>query len=309
MGVVTLPLEIVRDTTQKSAEQARLWCRQLEEGNILLFPQTPVALENAEDTQFLLGLEQSRSVLHKNLAYQSATDRIVGANLCSANSAAHARLRAILRSYSQRVTEFLVGFLIPYQARWQVDYTSFRPTEEQGRNLPLRKRNDLLHTDAFPTRPTQGARILRFFQNIHPTRPREWIVGEPFRALVPQFIPASIALPRAESVQMQKMRKTICRAGMGRAIPALQRSPYDRFMLRFHNFLKENSGYQSQGARAAISFPPGSSWMIYTDTVPHAVLSGQYALEQTFLVAPQAMVAPEHAPLSVLESLVGQRLV
>ncbi len=309
MGLVTLPLEIARETTRKSTEQARLWCKQLEEGNILLFPQAPIALETAEDLQFLLGLEQSRSVLHKNLAYQSATDRIVGANLCSANSAAHARLRGILRSYSQQVTEFLTKFLTPYQSHWQVDYTSFRAIEEQGRHLPLRKRNDLLHIDAFPTRPTQGARILRFFQNIHPTRPREWIIGEPFRALAPQFAPTHIALPRPESAWMQRSRNAACRSGMGKAIPALQRSSYDRFMLRFHNFLKENSVYQSQGARTAISFPPGSSWMIYTDTVPHAVLSGQYALEQTFLVAPQAMVAPEHSPLAVLESLVGQRLL
>jgi hypothetical protein len=39
------------------------------------------------------------------------------------------------------------------------------------------------------------------------------------------------------------------------------------------------------------------------------VLSGQYALEQTFLVAPEAMVAPQHAPLSILEELTGAKLV
>jgi hypothetical protein len=49
--------------------------------------------------------------------------------------------------------------------------------------------------------------------------------------------------------------------------------------------------------------------MVYTDTVPHAVLAGQYALEQTFLVAHEAMVAPEHSPLSVLQSLAGAKLV
>ena len=49
--------------------------------------------------------------------------------------------------------------------------------------------------------------------------------------------------------------------------------------------------------------------MVYTDMVPHAVLSGQYALEQTYLVAPEAMVAPEHAPLTVLQELTGTRLI
>jgi len=49
--------------------------------------------------------------------------------------------------------------------------------------------------------------------------------------------------------------------------------------------------------------------MVYTDMVPHAVLCGQYALEQTFLVSPEAMVAPQHAPLTVLEELAGARLL
>jgi hypothetical protein len=48
--------------------------------------------------------------------------------------------------------------------------------------------------------------------------------------------------------------------------------------------------------------------MVYTDTVPHAVLTGQYALEQTFLVAPEAMVAPANSPLAVLESMAGAQL-
>jgi hypothetical protein len=49
--------------------------------------------------------------------------------------------------------------------------------------------------------------------------------------------------------------------------------------------------------------------MVYTDTVPHAVLAGQYALEQTFLVSPDALVAPEHSPLKVLESIAGAKLI
>jgi hypothetical protein len=56
-------------------------------------------------------------------------------------------------------------------------------------------------------------------------------------------------------------------------------------------------------------FAPGSSWMVYTETVPHAVLAGQYALEQTFLVDPVAMVVPESAPVRVLEQMAGTRLV
>jgi hypothetical protein len=57
-----------------------------------------------------------------------------------------------------------------------------------------------------------------------------------------------------------------------------------------------------------VKFVPGSSWMVYTETVPHAVLGGQYALEQTFLVDPSAMVTPESAPIAILEKMSGTRL-
>jgi len=56
--------------------------------------------------------------------------------------------------------------------------------------MPLHRRNDLLHTDAFPTRPTRGRRILRLFHNIHPSRMRDRILGAPFSRIVEEFAPA-----------------------------------------------------------------------------------------------------------------------
>jgi hypothetical protein len=38
------------------------------------------------------------------------------------------------------------------------------------------------------------------------------------------------------------------------------------------------------------------------------VLAGQYALEQTFLVDPNAMVTPDSAPIAILERMTGARL-
>ncbi len=309
MGMVTIPPEAcLPQSHEPSAEQANAWCRKLEEGNILFFPKTPIALADG-DLRFLLTLQQTSSGLHKNLAYKPLRDEVSGADMKGADAAAGERLHRILREYSHRVTEFLESFLSPYQSRWQLDYGSFRPQEEQGRDLPLRRRNDLMHTDAFPTRPTHGARILRFFNNLHPSKTRDWITGEPFGDLVPQFAPQQIALPREQSTLTRVTMAAACNLGLGRVLPALKRSPYDDFMMRFHNFLKENATYQAQGKREAWSFPPGSSWMVYTDMVPHAVLAGQYALEQTYLVSPEAMVAPEYAPLNVLQTLTGQQLV
>ena len=288
--------------------QARTWCQRLETGDILYFPQTPISLK-PEEVAFLLGQQQTGSTLHKNIAYKPNLDRVSGLDAGSAGALELKQLQAIMRHYSQDVSRFLTGFLSPYQGRWQLDYASFRPQEEEGRDLPLRRRNDLLHTDAFPTRPTRGARILRFFNNIHPTRSRDWVVGDPFSVLAPQYAPREIALPAPANPAGRAMRSLASISGLGHAIPSLKRSPYDEFMMRFHNFLKENASFQAECRKEYLQFPPGSSWMVYTDMVPHAVLSGQYALEQTFLVEHEVMVSPELSPLSVLQEMTHSALV
>lgn len=303
MAVVTIASSGLLPTP----EESRAFCAQLESGDILYFPETPVPLA-AEDASFLLGQQQTDSSLHKNIAYKPNIDRLSGVDTKTADPAAVARLQQIMRSYSTSVVQFLARFLSPYQQHWKLDYASFRPQEEQNRDLPLRRRNDLLHTDAFPTRPTYGARILRFFNNINPTRTRDWIVSDPFAATVRQFAPHQIA-PHPGSA-LSRAGKAAGRAlGLGGAIPSLKRSPYDDFMMRFHNFLKENPRFQSDCPKYPFQFPPGSSWMVYTDTVPHAVLAGQYALEQTFLVRPEAMVRPEISPLKLLEEIAQAPLV
>jgi hypothetical protein len=305
MALVTISRE---DLSRPISEaQARAWCEQLEAGDILYFPETPVPIP-PDDLAFLLGQQQADSSLHKNIAYKPNIDKLSGVDTKTADAAAVRRLQRVMRDYSQHVVEFLTGFLSPYHAKWRLDYASFRPQEEQGRDLPHRRRNDLLHTDAFPTRPTYGARILRFFNNIHPTRTRDWIVSDPFATVVKQFAPNQIA-PTPDT-SLSRAAKGLGRAvGLSAAIPSIKRSPYDEFMMRFHNFLKENARFQSECAKYPWQFPAGSSWMVYTDTVPHAVLAGQYALEQTLLVEPDALVAPEISPLKVLEKMAGTALV
>jgi hypothetical protein len=304
MALITIAPVVALEPVEES--QARGWCERLEAGDILYFPQSPISFPPG-DRSFLLGQQQTGSTLHKNIAYKPNLDSVSG--LDDASPASEAQLQAIMRRYSQEVTRFLSGFLSPYQGRWQLDYASFRPQEEEGRDLPLRRRNDLLHTDAFPTRPTRGARILRFFNNIHPTRTRDWVVSDPFPVLARLYAPEQISLPASGSSASRALRSIANTAGLGRAIPSLKRSPYDDFMMRFHNFLKENASFQAECRKEYLQFPPGSSWMVYTDMVPHAVLSGQYALEQTFLVEHQAMVAPEFSPLSVLQAMTHSALV
>jgi hypothetical protein len=301
MALITIDLE--RLPTHSLA-----WCQQLEAGDILYFPKTPIAIPQ-EDLSFLLGQQQTGSALHKNIAYKPKLDAVSGLDASGAGSEQVSQLKAVMRRYSNDVARFLARFLAPYEERWQLDYASFRPQEEEGRDLPLRRRNDLLHTDAFPTRPTRGARILRFFNNIHPARSRDWVVTDSFNQLVPRYAPQQIALPAPGNAAGRALRSLARASGLGAAIPSLKRSPYDDFMMRFHNFLKENAQFQAECPKQYLQFPAGSSWMVYTDMVPHAVLCGQYALEQTFLVEHGAMVAPQTSPLSVLQAMTHAALV
>jgi hypothetical protein len=290
-----------------ASELVRSWIARLEAGEVIYFPQTPVPIPR-EDLQFLLGQQQAESRLHKNIAYKPGIDRLSGVDDKSADAAEVERMQAVMRRYSTSVAEFLAAFLAPYQQRWTLDYASYRPIEEQGRNLATRKRNDLLHTDAFPTRPTRGARILRFFHNIHPTRTRDWVLGEPFARVVGEFVPGKIAMPHADGALARTGKKLAQAVGLAALVPQWKRTSYDAFMMDLHNTMKEDERFQRECRKESFQFPAGSSWMVYTETVPHSVQAGQYALEQTFLVRPEAMVNSASSPLAILEKMAGARL-
>ena len=307
MPLYTIPLNALSEAAPDRDDRIRNWCAQLEGGGVLYFPQTPVSIP-PDDLEFLLAQRQTSSSLHKNIAYKPDRDKLSGVNEKSASATELQHMHAIMRRYSRSIEEFLTGFLAPYQRRWRLDYASFRPLEEKGRDLPVRRRNDLLHTDAFPTRPTYGWRILRFFHNIHPDRTRDWVIGEPFGNVVGSFTPSKLPIPHAESPLARTGRQIAKSTGLASLVPQWKRGPYDEFMMRLHNTMKEDSAFQTSCKREEVRFAPGSSWMVYTETVPHAVLAGQYALEQTFLVDPAAMVTRESAPIAILEKMAGAAL-
>ena len=294
--------------TASGSSQLRAWCADLEAGGVLYFPETPLPI-SAEDLEVLLGQQQTESKLHKNIAYKPRTGELTGIDAKTSPAATVSQLHDIMQRYSQSVERFLTRFLAAYKQRWVLDYASYRPLEEKGRDLKLRRRNDLLHTDAFPTRPTRGWRILRFFHNIHPTRTRDWVIGEPFPKVVGNFTPGTLAVPHGDNIFSRGGRQFANATGLARLVPQWKRTPYDEFMMQLHNAMKENAEFQQSCVKEHVEFAPRSSWMVYTETVPHAVLAGQYALEQTFLVDPAAMVTPDSAPVAVLEKMAGARLV
>src|SRR5438270_4058611 len=296
--------DALRAGAQPTAEAARRYCAQLEAGDILFIAGMPFEIPKA-DLEFLLGQRQSGGSLHKNIAYRASEDRITG--FAEDNAGDSAELLRIMREYSRNATATMAKILSPYQQRWKLDYASYRPLEEENRDLSLHKRNDLLHTDAFPSRPTNGDRILRFFTNINPAEPRKWMTTTPFDGLAQQFAgDHGCPLPKTSAFAggVLKMKKALLELGL----PVTPRSPYDDFMLRFHNFLKENAAFQKDCPKEYFDFPPNTCWMVYTDMTGHAVLSGRYALEQTYIVNKDAMVTPEKAPVRVLERLVGAGL-
>ncbi|MGC1912794.1 MAG: Kdo hydroxylase family protein, partial [Candidatus Acidiferrales bacterium] len=198
-------------------------------------------------------------------------------------------------------------FLAPYASRWVVDFASFRPLEEQDRNLPLHKRNDLLHVDAFPSRPTRGGRILRVFTNLNPAKPRVWNTTEGFAGLAHRYAETAGLREIAEDDGL--LARTVQNWGAKLGFRGMGRTPYDMFMLRFHDYLKENTAFQADCEKIRLEFPPLTTWIVFTDGVAHAALSGQYALEQTMLIPPGALVAPQVAPYRILESIAGRALV
>lgn len=286
---------------------ARHYCRELESGRVLFFQSPPFDLPD-DDQHFLVVQDQADSRLHKNISYRPANGELRG--FASATETHARQMHSIMRRYSQAVTNFLSRFLLPYAAHWSLDYASFRPFEEDGRDLPLHKRNDLLHVDAFPSRPVGGNRILRVFTNVNPTHARVWLTTNNFADLAARFAARAgltTIAGRAASPAYIARRKLV--RGLRRAgLPLADRSPYDDFMLRFHDFLKESSDFQEHTPKIRMDFPPLSTWMVFTDAVPHAVLSGRAALEQTFIVPFEAMLDPKQAPISVLENLCGHRL-
>jgi hypothetical protein len=129
-------------------DHGRRCCAHLEEGNILFFEKTPFELPQ-DEVQFLRGQKQSEAGYHKNIAYRPLSDRLTG--WAQGRNSDKEWLRAIMQRYSQRVVRFTQHLLPPYSGSLAVDFASFRPQQEAGRQIRLRARNDLLHVDSFPT--------------------------------------------------------------------------------------------------------------------------------------------------------------
>jgi len=262
----------------------------LESGAVLFFPNLAFVLSEAEKRFLDASVSDGKA---KNISL----DHTTGTMQASALTGEAAReLAAMMERFGSLATG-LVHELLPYR-NVERARTSFRPVQVKDRHYSKISDDRLLHIDAFPSRPMRGRRILRFFTNVAPHGARHWRVGQPFEDFARIFLPGVGPHLPGKSWLYDKLGVT-----RGR------RSLYDELMLSLHDAGKLDENFQKNSPQQSIDFPPGSSWLVFTDQVLHAALGGEFALEQTFHLDIREMAEPARAPVKVLERLSGRPLV
>ena len=232
---------------------------RLERGEVVVYPSCPFALPAGEAHEFLLD-QRLASRAHKNVSYDPHAGKAHGFLRHSPGQAD--RLTSVLADFARHATAWLSGQLPQYAVAWKLDRVSYRPVEEATRKARLKARNDLLHVDAFPSRPSQGWRILRLFANVNPAQDRVWATTYPFAELLARY-GAAAGLPDG-SVPLKSRLLQVFRPGNPR------RSAYDEFMLRFHDWLKASAQVQEHDPKTVWRFAPGSAWLHVSVMASHA---------------------------------------
>ncbi len=279
----------------------------LERGSIVYFPESPVQLPSEEDLSFLRQ-ELPKILKLKNLSYHHEVGRTPG--LDGVDAELVERVNRILVAVSDNITEFICNTAPRLTDNWTIGTCSFRPIEEKGRNLKPHSSNELVHIDAGAYGATNGDRILRFFINVNPLADRVWATKGSFSDLYAIYgKQANLGSSNAGRGYLSRgpldhirtgLINFLVKAGLP-AVEVLDSSPYDRVMRKFHNFMKDTPSFQQdKHGYEEYRFPPFSAWMVFTDTVSHASLSGQYAFVLTSIVRLENCRIPELAPINVL---------
>lgn len=273
------------------ADARGAFARRLEHDGLVVLPSESFRLA-PDETDLLVSDLSDGKAKNISLAPGGAVRGAIG------RASDIERLGALMQRFSVWARR-LIGEQAPeYAAALEMGRTSFRPHAVEDEPASARKDDRRLHVDAFASQPTGGRRILRVFSNINPDgEARAWRVGEPFEAYARRWV-ARARIP--SPIESWALR----RVGVTRA----RRTAYDSVMLALHDAAKLDSDYQRAAPRRVIEFPPGATWVAFTDSLVHAAVRGSFALEQTFYVPLSAMAAPEAAPARILERLTGRSL-
>jgi hypothetical protein len=286
-------VEIAQDEWQAltpASQQA--WIHALEAGKVLLFPSLGFRPEKEEE-RLLDPAVLAKGVRNISLDAQGKLKGVEGDAV-----AQQAAVAMIARFRGQAMA--LIDRLLPaYGPALRMAPTSFRPMQVEGREQSWRADDRRLHVDAFPSRPNYGERILRVFTNLNPHgAPRVWRVGEPFEAAARRFLPQS----KTYSAWQAKVLK-------GLHVTKSLRSEYDHLMLQLHDGMKADLDYQRDCPQETVHFAPGATWVCFSDQTSHAVMSGQFMMEQTLHLPVASQYNPEASPLGILRRLTGRTLI
>ena len=291
------------DIDEKTAKQIS---DALETGNIVYFPRCPFPLPDEADLEFLRR-ELPGQLKLKNISYHPEAKKIRGID---GEPEVVQRAERILIEHSERLQAFLAQATPELSAGSVVGTSSFRPIQERGRKLKPHASNELVHIDAGAYGATNGDRIFRFFVNVNPEEDRIWATKGAFPDLYAKYGRDAGIRPISEK-QLTKgpldhlrtgILKGLATAGLS-AATVVDSSPYDRVMRRFHNFMKDTPEFQRDPHNhQEIKFPPYSAWMVFTDMVSHASLSGQFAFVNTNLIRLASCRLPELAPINILRA-------
>ncbi|MDO5623244.1 MAG: Kdo hydroxylase family protein [Pseudomonadota bacterium] len=268
------------------------WTTAVEAGKVLYFPQLGFALDAAEQPL----LREDMLAAGKRNVSLGADGQLKGA---AGSAAEQQALAAMVGRFRQQALQLVDALLPEYHGLLRVAPTSFRPRQVQTRAQSVRADDQRMHVDAFPSRPNYGERILRVFTNLNPHGvPRVWRVGEDFETIARRF------LPQARPYRLWQARVL-------HAVHATKslRSEYDHLMLQLHDLMKFDEAYQKTGTQVRMPFAPGSVWVCFSDQATHAVMSGQFMMEQTLYLPPGKEVNPAASPLAILTRLMGRPLV
>jgi hypothetical protein len=273
-------------------DQQAGWTAALEAGQVLYFPRLAFQL-SPEETALL------REDILKGCA-RNVSLGADGALKHAAGTPEEQRLLGGMIGRYRKLAVALVNGLFPaYRGALRVAPTSFRPRQVETRVQSVHADDKRMHVDAFPTRPTYGERLLRVFTNVNPNgAPRVWRVGESFETIARRYLPSAkpYSLLRAKLLNAMGGTKSL-------------RSEYDHLMLQLHDLMKEDEHYQQTGTLETKPFPPGCVWVCYSDQATHAVMSGQFMMEQTFYLPQGRELNPASSPLAILTRLVGHPLL
>ncbi len=287
--IIGLPIKSWNQGCSQATQEHAL--HVLEEGGVLFFPQLGFLMEEAEG-RFLSPAIVGKS---KNVSFDISTGKLRGSRVGEVEIKL---LKDMMQRFATCSNDLLFNLLPRYKAGLVKSRTSFRPVEIADRQTSWRKDDTRLHVDSFPSMPVQGKRILRVFSNVNPQgKSRYWRLGESFESVASRYQSSLSGPVWGVSRLLQVSGITKCR-----------RSAYDHFMLQMHDRMKTDMDYQLNSEQIDCEFPAGSTWITFTDQVPHAAMSGQYCLEQTFLLPVTSMQDPSYAPLRILERLMGRSL-